>query len=104
MCSLHVLRGSRYGDVEVEIEAQNRPCDEHDEHGEGGVFEVRDLNLHTSKFHPPANICAGRRRLDSHVLPICGLDVLEMVRSFRVKLLQILGEYDNRVTNKEMRE
>ena len=79
MGGFHVFGGAGDGDVEVQIEAEDCPRDEYDEDGESGVLKVGDLNFHRAELHTPADVCVVWRRLEAHVLPVCGLDVFEVV-------------------------
>lgn len=73
VCARHVFRREWDGDVEVQIVAQDGAGDEDDEDGEGGVFEIRDLDLHRTEFHTPAGVLVVWGWLEAHVLPVGGL-------------------------------
>lgn len=79
MSGLHVLVGFGDGDVEVQIETENSPCDEHHKYGKRSVFEIGDLDFHRSEFNPPANVGFCWRGFEADVLPVCGLQVFEVV-------------------------
>lgn len=79
---VHVLRRTRDGQVEVQVEAEDRACDEHDEDGKGCILKVGHLDLHAAKLDAPAgHVVTGARRgrLEAHVLPVCRLQVLKVV-------------------------
>lgn len=71
VCRFHVFGRARDGDVEVEVEAEDGARDEDDEDGEGGVFEIGELDLHRSKLDPPARVLVVWRGFETHVLPVC---------------------------------
>lgn len=101
---LHVLVDLGDGDVEVEVEGEDGAGDEDDEDGEGGVFEVGDLDLHGPELDAPADAVVGGGRLEAHVLPVCALDVFEVVGLVEIEFLQVLGEDDEGVPDEEVRE
>jgi len=101
---LHVLVDLGYGDVEVEIERQDGARDEDNEDGERGVLEIRNLDLHGPELDAPPDIVVGRRRLEAHVLPVGGLDVLKVVRLGQVQFFQVLGKDDDGVADEEVRK
>lgn len=45
----------RDGHIKVEIETQDCASQEYDKDGERGIFEVGQLNFHTSEFHSPSD-------------------------------------------------
>ena len=102
MRRLHVLVRFRDRDVEVKIEGKDGTRDQHDEDGESGVLEVRDLDFHGSELNAPANIASSWRRLEADVLPVCRLQVLEMVGFSKVQLFEIFGEDDDGVPDEEV--
>lgn len=105
MGCLHVLGRALDGNVEIEIETQNGPGDQHDEDAEGCVFEIRDLDLHGAELDSPANIVLPRWRwLESHVLPVGGLEVLKVIYFVQVELFQIFREDDQWIANEEVCE
>ena len=59
---------------------QDRAGEQDDEHRERGVLKVRELHLHWSELHTPANGGARRRWLETKGLPVGGLNVLCSVR------------------------
>ena len=79
VCCFHVLGRARDGDVEVEVEGEDGTGDEDDEDGEGRVFKVSDLDFHGAKLNTPTYRVVGRRRLEAHVLPISGLQILKVI-------------------------
>lgn len=101
---LHVLVDLDNGDVEVEVEGEDGACDEDDEDGEGGIFEIGDLDLHGPELDSPADAVVGWRRLEAHVLPVCALDVFEVVGFVEVQFLKVLGEDDDGVPDEQVRE
>lgn len=105
MGCFHVLCGALNWNVEIEIETQNGSSDQHDEDAEGGVFKVRDLNFHGAELDSPANVVLSDWRwLESHMLPVGGLNVLKVIDFVQIELFQILREDDQWVANKEVRE
>lgn len=104
MCGLHVLVCFGDGDVEVEVEAEDGASDEDDEDGEGGVFEVCDLDFHGSEFDPPAYVIVWWWRLEADVLPVCGLEVFEMVGLSEIELLEVFGEDYDGIADEKMSE
>ena len=101
---LHVLRGARDRDVEVEIEAEDRAGDEHHEYAEGCVFEIGHLDLHGAELDAPADVVVGRWRLEADVLPVRALEVLEVVCFVEVEFLEVFGEDYDGIANEEVRE
>lgn len=101
---LHVLADFGDGDVKVQVEAENGTSDQHDENGESGVFKIRHLDLHRSKFDSPSGIFVVGRWFESHMLPVRGLKILEMVGLVQIESLQILVEYDDWIPDEEMRK
>jgi len=79
MRRLHILIGAFNRDIKIEIKTQYRPGDQHHEDGEGGVLEIRDLDLHGTELDPPADVVPGGGRLEADVLPVGGLEVFEVV-------------------------
>ena len=78
---LHVLVDLRNRDVKVEVQAQDHPGEEEDEHREGGVLEVSRLDLHRSELHPPTDRRADRGRFEPDCLPVRRLYILENASS-----------------------
>jgi len=66
----------RYRNVEIQPIGQNRTSEQYNENRKGSILVVSHLNLHAPKLHPPADIPTGWGRLETHMLPVCGLDVL----------------------------
>lgn len=64
------------GDVKVDTVAQDNPGDEDNEDGKGSILKICHLNFHTTKLYSPAYGGIGGRRLESHGLPVCRLEVL----------------------------
>jgi len=79
MRCFHVFGHANYWDVEVQVKGEDGAGDEDDEYGEGRIFEVSDLDLHGPEFDAPTDVVIGRGWLEAHVLPICGLEIFEMV-------------------------
>jgi len=104
MRCLHILISLRNRDVEIQIEGQDSTCDEHYEDGKGCVLEVCDLDFHGSKLDTPADVVSSWGRLETDVLPVCGLQVLEVVGFGEVQLFEIFGEDDDGVADEEMGE
>lgn len=99
---LHVFVDAGDGDVEVEVEAEDDAGDEDHEDGEGGVFEIRDLDLHGPELDAPADRVVGGRGFEAHVLPVGALDVFKVVRLGEVELLQVFVEDDDGVADEEV--
>lgn len=99
---VHVLGDAGNGNVEVEIKRENGTGDEHDKDAKGGVFKIRQLNLHRAELDAPANVGAGGRRLEAHVLPVGRLEILKMVRRAQVEALEIFIVNDNRVADEQV--
>lgn len=104
MRRLHVLGRARDGEVEVQIEAEYGARGEDDEDGKGRVLEIRQLDLHAAELDAPAGGEGGGGRLEAHVLPVCGLQVLEVVGAGEVEGLQVFGEDDDGVADEEVGE
>ncbi|KAF4508257.1 hypothetical protein G6O67_004663 [Ophiocordyceps sinensis] len=100
--ALHVLVDTLDGYVKVEVKGENGARDEHHEDGKGGIFKVGHLNLHGPELDAPANRVIGGGRLEAHVLPVCRLYVLKVVRLGKVKLPEVLGEDDNGVADEQV--
>ena len=64
-------------DVEIELEGENCSRQENYEHHEGGVFKVCELQVQGAELNAPSNVGVCGRRLESHGLPVGGLDVLK---------------------------
>ena len=104
MCCLHVLVCFWDRDVEVEVEAEDGAGDEDNEDGEGGVFEVGYLDFHGAEFDTPADVIVRWWGLEADVLPVCGLQILEVVGFGEVELLKVFGEDHNGIADEEMSE
>lgn len=65
------------GDVEVEFEGEDGSREEHHKHHKGSILKVRQLDLHRTKLHPPADAGVRGRGLEPHALPVSGLNILE---------------------------
>lgn len=65
----------RHDEVEIVREYDTR--EKHDEADVGGVLEVGELRLARAELHAPSDGRVGRRRLESHRLPVGRLDVLD---------------------------
>ena len=102
MCCLHILICLRNWDVKVQAERQDRSCDEHYENAKRCVLEICDLDLHWSELNTPADIVPFWRWLKADMLPVCALEVLEVVSCDEVELFEILGEDDDGVPDEEM--
>jgi hypothetical protein len=79
MSRLHILGDSRDRNVEIQIEGQNGTGDQDEENAEGSILEIGYLDFHWTKLDTPSNIGATRRWLETHVLPIGGLQVFKVV-------------------------
>lgn len=54
-------------------------CQHPNEDCECAVFKIGQLNIHRTKFYPPANLGVLRRRwLEPKRVPICGLKIFKM--------------------------
>ena len=103
MCSPHAFLDFTDRNIEIETEGEDYSSDEDDEDCEGGVFEIGDLDLHGTEFDAPADVGAWWGWFKTHVLPICRLEVFEMVAVYRVILIDCFIEDDEGSSNKEMR-
>ncbi len=102
VCCFHVFCRAGYRDVEVEVIRKDGTGGEDDEDAECRVFEIRDLDLHAAEFDTPTYVGVWWRGFESHVLPVCGLEVFEVIGAFWVELFQVFGENDERIPDKEM--
>mmetsp|Transcript_3474 Transcript_3474/g.10681 ORF Transcript_3474/g.10681 Transcript_3474/m.10681 type:complete len:200 (+) Transcript_3474:1425-2024(+) len=104
----HVPIDRREGHVKIQVEIQNDTRDKNHEDSEGRILEISELHLHRAKLSAPPNVrvsferCLGWRRLPPHGLPVCRLDVLEMVRLAFVVELYSLAIHDQGVPHEEM--
>ena len=101
---LHVFRRAGNGNIKVEVETDYSPCDKDYKDRKGRVLEVSDLNFHWAEFNSPSYVVVCWRRFESHVLPVCGLEVLEMIGLTKVKRLKVFCKNNDRVTDEEMGE
>lgn len=62
------------------------------------------MDFHGAEFDAPADVAVGRGRFEAHVLPVGGLEVLEMVGFGEVEGLEIFSEDDDRVADEEVGE
>ena len=104
VCRFHVFGGAWDGDVEVEVEGEDGAGEEDDEDGEGGVFEVGHGDFHAAELDAPAYVGVCWGRLKAHVLPVRGLDVLEVVGSGRVERFEILIEDNDGIADEKVGE
>lgn len=104
MRRLHVLRRLHDRDIKIQLEAQDRSRDEHDKDRKSCVLKIRHLDLHRPELDPPADIGVGGGRLEADVLPVCGLEVFEVVGFGEVEVFEVLGEDDEGVADKEVGE
>lgn len=88
------------GNVEVESEAQDCAGKKHDENAKGSILKVGHLDFHATELDPPTNLPARRRWLEAHRLPVCTLNVLEVIRRHFVVLINHLRKDYERVTDK----
>lgn len=104
MRRLHVLADLRNRDIEIQIVAKNRAGNKHDKHRERRVLKICDLNLHRSELDAPSDIDTCGWGLEAHVLPVCGLEVLEVVGFGEVEGFEVFGEDDDGVADEEVGE
>jgi len=104
VCCLHVLGCLGNRNVEVQVEAEDRSGDQNEEDRKGGVLIIGNLDLHGTKLDTPANVVAWWWRLETHVLPVGGLQILEMIDFVKVKLLEVFSEDNNGIADEEMCE
>lgn len=90
------------GHVKVQVEAQYGPGQEDDKHRVRSVLKVGQLDFHASELDPPSNRRVDRRGFEPHRLPICRLDVFEMVHRRLVVLVDPFAEDDQRITDEQM--
>jgi len=98
----HVLGRALDWKVEVEIETENGSCDQNDEDGECSILKVGNLNLHWSHFDTPANVTPRWGWFESHVLPICRLQVLEVVDFVQIERYEVLVENYDRIADEKV--
>lgn len=75
---IHANLGNGY--VEVESKWKNGTSEQHDKYNKGSIFKVSQLYVKGTKFHPPSDGGARRRRFEPHALPVGWLDVLLRTR------------------------
>lgn len=102
MGGLHVVGSTGDRDVEVKIEAKDRPRDQYDKDGESGILKIGDLDFHGPELDAPARVFVMWWRLEAHVLPICGLKVFEVVGFIEVEVLEVFSEDDNGITDEQV--
>mmetsp|Transcript_7375 Transcript_7375/g.20088 ORF Transcript_7375/g.20088 Transcript_7375/m.20088 type:complete len:427 (+) Transcript_7375:759-2039(+) len=91
--AVHVFVHLGDGHEEVEVEGEDGARDEEDEHGEGGIFKVRHLDLHGAELRAPANVGHhGWRGLPAHRVPVGALEALKVVRVLLVVEVYALAE------------
>mmetsp|Transcript_16218 Transcript_16218/g.41972 ORF Transcript_16218/g.41972 Transcript_16218/m.41972 type:complete len:579 (-) Transcript_16218:649-2385(-) len=102
--ALHV--GVDLGDrqEQVEVEGEDRAREQHDDHRERRVLEVRQLRLHRPELRAPADLRVhGRGRLPAHRVPVGGLEVLEVLGLDLVVDVDALAEDHERVAREVVR-
>ena len=104
MGCLHVFGRARNRNVEIEIKAKDSASDKYDEDRECGIFEIGYLDFHRSELDTPADVIVGWRWLEADVLPVCGLQIFEVVGFAEVEFFEVFCENDNRVADEEMGE
>lgn len=69
-------------DWDVEVDSKREDCsgEQDDEYGKRSILKVGDLDLHTAELDPPPDALAGWWWLETHMLPVCGLNILELIR------------------------
>lgn len=90
------------GHVKVQVETQDGPGQQDDEHRVRGVFEIGELDLHAPELDPPSDGRVDGRRLEPHRLPICRLDVLKVVHRRLVVLVDTFAEDDQWVSDEQV--
>ena len=90
--------------IEVQIKGEDCTRNEHHEDGESCILEVCNLDFHGSELDAPADVVSRWRRLEADMLPICGLEVFEVVGFGKIQLFKVFGEYDDWVPDEEMGE
>ena len=88
--------------VEVEVETDNRPCEQYDEDGERRVLKVCPLHFHTPKLDSPPDRRIDGRGLEPDRLPVGRLDVFKVVHGRLVVLVYRLAELNQRITNEQV--
>ena len=81
------------GDVEIEFEGEDGSCQEHHKHHKSSVLKIGQLYLHRTKLHPPTNTGVGGRRLETHALPVSGLDILQRKKGVSESVENSAREY-----------
>ena len=104
MRRLHIFRRFHNRDIKIQLETQNRSCNQHDKDRKSRVLKICHLDLHWAELDAPADVGVGGGWFEADVLPVCGLEVLEVVGSGEIELLEVFGEDDEGVAYEEVGE
>src|SRR5271156_2750530 len=99
MCSPHAFLNFRNRHIKVQSKGKYDTSHKNNEDCKGSILEICDLDFHGSEFNAPAYVGTRWRWLETHVLPICTLQVFEMVRVDSVILVDCFVEDDEGGSN-----